>query len=287
MNRHLVLTISLFAGIVGAFPDELRSQNVLINGSFEETALTEQEQPFLILEPGSTIIEGWSITRDSMKYVGDNWLAYDGDYSIDMDGNPGFGSIEQTFESVPGLSYRLQFRMAGNPNPDLWPPRVKRLEVRAAGASKEFFFDITGRTPTRMGWIHKRWIFAATEETTTLEFRSLDALGGNGGAAIDNVVLWPITASFLRGDSNNDGHVDFSDSIFTLIYLFLGGVEVDCHDAADFDDNGVLDFSDGTDPLQFFFLGNKSPAPPFPECGLDLTRDDHPECVYPLPFCIE
>ena len=82
------------------------------------------------------------------------------------------------------------------------------------------------------------------------------------------------TGSFLRGDSNDDGRIDVSDSIFTLSYLFLGGPAPPCFDAADIDDSGELDISDGHGVNVFLFLGGSSPSLPGPfHCGTDPTQD--------------
>ena len=42
-------------------------------------------------------------------------------------------------------------------------------------------------------------------------------------------------AHFLRGDANSDTGIDISDAVFTLTYLFSGGGEPTCKDAADAD----------------------------------------------------
>lgn len=39
-------------------------------------------------------------------------------------------------------------------------------------------------------------------------------------------------AAFLRGDANASGKVDLSDAVFTLNWLFLGGLAPSCPDAA-------------------------------------------------------
>ena len=58
---------------------------------------------------------------------------------------------------------------------------------------------------------------------------------------------------FLRGDSNADGVVDISDSVFTLSYLFFGGRAPACQDAADSNDDGAVDISDPIGALGVLF----------------------------------
>ncbi|MEC8894833.1 MAG: dockerin type I domain-containing protein, partial [Planctomycetota bacterium] len=62
------------------------------------------------------------------------------------------------------------------------------------------------------------------------------ALSLTPGAAID-VDLQEILG---RGDSNNDGRVNISDTSFLCLYLFAGGQVPPCLNQADVDDNGRL-----------------------------------------------
>jgi len=89
-------------------------------------------------------------------------------------------------------------------------------------------------------------------------------------------------AGFRRGDSNASGDLNITDGVFVLNYLFLGGPEPPCQDAADSDDNGQLNITDGVRILNYLFLGGPAPPAPGPDtCGSDPTPDDDlPTCVY-------
>ena len=78
---------------------------------------------------------------------------------------------------------------------------------------------------------------------------------------------------FVRGDSNADGAVDLSDSIFTLSYLFLGGPDPDCLDAADADDSGEILITDAIYALQALFAAGSTIPDPYPYVGTDATPD--------------
>jgi hypothetical protein len=78
-------------------------------------------------------------------------------------------------------------------------------------------------------------------------------------------------AAFIRGDSNQDGHVDISDAQFTLNFLFVGGPDPECPSAADTNDDEVIDLSDSIATLDFLFRGGRAPLPPFPAPGTDPT----------------
>ncbi len=81
-----------------------------------------------------------------------------------------------------------------------------------------------------------------------------------------------------RADANADGRLDISDSVFILSYLFLGGPEPTCLDAADVDDNGRLEITDGHLVNVVLFLGlSQTPIPSIQtlrECRVDATEDD-------------
>ena len=80
--------------------------------------------------------------------------------------------------------------------------------------------------------------------------------------------------TFLRGDSNQDGHTDISDASFSLNYLFLGGPAPLCMDAADSNDDGRFDLSDAIAGLNSLFLGTGPLPQPTGAPGQDPTADD-------------
>ncbi len=91
-------------------------------------------------------------------------------------------------------------------------------------------------------------------------------------------------SSFRRADSNGDGAHDLSDIVFTLNFLFLGGVPPDCRDAADTDDSGEVDLTDAIATANWQFLAGRQPPFPLVICGIDLTPDslgceDHDACT--------
>jgi choice-of-anchor C domain-containing protein len=176
--------------------------NLLVNGSFENGVDLGYA---LRLDPGSTAITGWVVTRDKIDYQGTIWQHSDGSRSVDLDGgatNAGnVGGIAQTFATTAGQTYKVTFDMAGNPGDDgLSLPEVKQMGVAAAGQSTTFLFDKTGYTYANMGWVSRQWQFTATGAQTTLEFYSLDTVG-HWGPALDNVAVTavpePVTLGLL------------------------------------------------------------------------------------------
>lgn len=76
---------------------------------------------------------------------------------------------------------------------------------------------------------------------------------------------------FKRGDVNADGGVNLPDSIVLLDYLFVGGAEPPCLDAADTDDDEALGLADPLYLLNYSFGGGPQPPVPFFDCGPDPT----------------
>jgi len=83
---------------------------------------------------------------------------------------------------------------------------------------------------------------------------------------------------FVRGDANSDSRVDVSDALHVFSYLFLGGPDPACPDAADADDSGKLDLTDGVVVLGQLFLGGQI-SEPYPLVGTDGTADDLGPCA--------
>ncbi|MFP6632453.1 MAG: hypothetical protein VCD16_07435, partial [Planctomycetota bacterium] len=75
------------------------------------------------------------------------------------------------------------------------------------------------------------------------------------------------TAFFLRGDPNGDLTIDISDSMGIFSWLFTGGMEPPCLEAADTNSSGDVDLSDGVYLLQWLFAAGNDPLAPFPNCA--------------------
>lgn len=81
---------------------------------------------------------------------------------------------------------------------------------------------------------------------------------------------------FRRGDVDADGRQDLADAVRVLRFLFQGGTELECADAADFNDDGRVDVSDAVLFLRALFQGE----PPLSKsCGLDSTDDRLAGCA--------
>lgn len=87
---------------------------------------------------------------------------------------------------------------------------------------------------------------------------------------------------FTRGNVNDDFKVNSADVDYLYDYLFTGGPDPLCMDAADVNDDGAVDNSD-YEMLRDYLLGvGPQPMPPFPNRGWDPFPDLLP-CFYPTP----
>ena len=153
--------------------------NLITNGGFEVGAF--DPGVFTTVFAGSTDITGWTIGPHSVDYIGTYWQASEGARSIDLSGNQP-GSVAQTITTVAGVTYKVTFDLAGNPDAG---PVLKALAVSSVGPSQNFFFNTTGASHGDMNWTASSFTFTANAASTTLMFAS--ATQDAFGPALDNV----------------------------------------------------------------------------------------------------
>ena len=135
-------------------------------------------------------------------------------------------------------------------------------------------FDVTGVIPGA---------YAVTVSRSGYYPSRIEGLHVAGGATTDDwgdMTLFEIGAqdgggsAFLRGDANNDGRGDISDTVFLLNYLFKGDQGPACQQAGDSNDDNRIDISDAVSILNWLFQGGPQPAAPYPNCGTDPDGGD-------------
>jgi hypothetical protein len=112
--------------------------------------------------------------------------------------------------------------------------------------------------------------------------RAVPALVLAAGTTLGVLASDEARAQFVRGDADSDGRIDLTDGIRILSFIFVGGPEPECMDAADANDSGALDISDAIWILSWLFVDGPPPLPPSPispsyaveDCGLDPTPDE-------------
>src|SRR5256885_6040166 len=111
-----ILVLSLTAACLGQTSQpptapNTPAKNLLANGGFEQGK-----------DPGAYSTEGtrshnissWSISKGTVDYIGSYFKPHGGQRCIDLDGTPGPGAIQQTFDTIPERRYRVTFAMEAN-----------------------------------------------------------------------------------------------------------------------------------------------------------------------------
>jgi hypothetical protein len=149
------------------------------------------------------------------------------------------------------------------------------FEVLPSAAEAEdgsISLDIAPVTDAR-GLVFAPWI-GVRHRAGTGSYETPVARVGPIRIASGRVTILPEVSLFVRGDANDDGRVDLTDSIATLGFIFIGGEGIGCPDAADVTDDGRIDVSDPVACLESLFL-HRGPMPlPFPAPGPDPTPDE-------------
>ncbi len=155
----------------------------IVNGSFETGT---NPGSFTTVGAGGTDISGWTVSGNSVDYIGSYWTAQNGARSIDLAGN-GIGTISQILSTVAGQAYQVSFWIARNPDNGVNP---RTGFVGWNGSNSQFTFNNSTSTAANMGWEQRSFIFGATGASTTLSFSS-DAATAAGfyGPALDNVSI--------------------------------------------------------------------------------------------------
>jgi len=109
------------------------------------------------------------------------------------------------------------------------------------------------------------------------QIAAIAALDGNENGMLDDCEVF-----FHRGDGNDDGNLDISDSLYIIRYLFIGGDAPDCLETGDANDDGKIDLSDAVSILVSLFLGFDYelpfPGPPPHPCNANTTSESFLGC---------
>lgn len=133
----------------------------------------------------------WSVTGGSVDLIGHGTLydfgfgATQGMY-VDLDGNgtPGVLSTKATFTLLPGVTYTLQFELAGNQHPDMDKSPSDTDTVRVTLGSSVNDFAVSWD----QGFMMCQVDIVGDGSVASLSFENLEG-GDNQGALLDNVSL--------------------------------------------------------------------------------------------------
>jgi choice-of-anchor C domain-containing protein len=147
--------------------------NLINNGDFE--SYSSPVSGFSAVLAGSNGLTDWTVGGTSVDVVNGGFGAITGN-SIDLLGSPGPGSLSQTFATISGQSYLLNFDLSANGRGG----DSKALTVNFGGTVGNFFGNNTAVAPQTLSFI-------ASSAMSTVSFTSADA--GFSGAVIDNVAV--------------------------------------------------------------------------------------------------
>ena len=137
---------------------------------------------------GSTAIPHWTAGSDSIDIVpASYWQPAGGNQSVDLAGLAP-GSLTQSVATTAGATYILSWYMAGNPA----GPKIKVMNVYWNGTLiHSYRFDITGHSPSSMGWVRRQVTVTATGPASSIEFADATPHPSVFGPALDRVALVP------------------------------------------------------------------------------------------------
>ncbi len=170
-----ILTVSL-AGVSSA------ADPAIVNGSFETGTSPGVYTQLSAVD--SVSITGWTVSSGTVDYIGTYWQAADGVRSLDLNGSSA-GAVRQAFATVVGTTYKVTFRMSGNPGGGVG---TRTMTADVGGAPTAFSYEVGAINPptlTDMKWKTKSFSFTATAVLTTLTFTSTTT--GASGPALDRV----------------------------------------------------------------------------------------------------
>lgn len=174
----------------------------IINGSFEESNPVV-DGGFVVFPFGKTIT-GWNVGGSVEIIHFSYWPAASGARSVDMSGFNA-GTLSQTIETVPGVTYSVTFDMSGNPEGPFLQVSTNTLMtmvVTATGSPNSTYeYDIGeyGNSSARMSgtpdmmYQSKTYTFTAIAEQTELSFAS--QINSAFGPVLDNVAIIALNAT--------------------------------------------------------------------------------------------
>jgi choice-of-anchor C domain-containing protein len=168
------LLLVVVLGLSGTTIQDVRAQELIVNGGFEEPAF----DPSITFYTASFHIDGWTIfgpngQLGNIDIIVNYWPPAQGNQSIDLVGDTGPGTgIQQSFPTVAGQKYVLTFQYANNKDA-LWAIG----NVKVTGASLLFDANIghARSSLANMNFQTFRGEFVADSHMTTLAFTHVDS----------------------------------------------------------------------------------------------------------------
>lgn len=174
----------------------LYAQNLVVNGSFEDTPpLTRRgnghDWDVFPSIPGWTLSYGPAI--EVMGHVPGGWDAADGSQWLELDADTipptyqqGQIGIYQDIQTTPGAVYTLSFAFSPRPAPRRDPGEIDGIRVYWGGNLVATLFA-DGNNLSNTQWTYYTFTVTATASTTRLEFQDASQYNNTYGALLDDV----------------------------------------------------------------------------------------------------
>lgn len=186
--------LRLLSTAVLATAPALATAAPLANGSLESAAAG-----YIETVSANTTANGWTVSGAGIEYVkagysgaGDTvGAASDGLWFVDLNGTQGPGTISQTFDTVAGQWYRVNYWMSGNagPNGSTSADGAKSLVALWNGATADTatYLHQSGDRWSNMRWEGHSFLVQAAAASSTLGFRSTSTFYAEAGPFIDAI----------------------------------------------------------------------------------------------------
>jgi len=219
--------------VVPSHPDS--PYNIIEDGSFRYAGATNLQT----INAGQTIGGAggsWLVTAGSTDLEGSFEKSPLGGTALSLNGATA-STIEQTITTEPGRLYQVAFAIAGH-----FPVDNPAVEVTVSSASVPVQYSVeyaSDWSQTNLLWGQRSYNFIASDNTTTLQFKSLSDTGGTG-PLIGDVQVVQLSQS-ISTILNNDPTLSYNINTGKFYRSVTAAVDWDTANAASQNDvvNGV------------------------------------------------
>lgn len=171
----------LVTAISFLFVANIASANLIVNGSFEDTTLSENAWNWY----SSASIPGWDGSNIELWNSFDGVDAFDGENHAELNAHPSYGSqftIYQTFSTVAGSVYDLSFAYQARASEN------ESFLVEVMSGSDTVYSSLVDDHLVG-SWSEIFSSFVATDTSSTISFSSITPYSGTVGNFIDAIYV--------------------------------------------------------------------------------------------------
>jgi hypothetical protein len=146
-------------------------------------------------------ISPWIISGSDVSVISMSYCNKSEQYNpfVSLGASSGSGYIEQSFNTVSGYDYLVEFKMGNTPG--FTSTSDKMAKVSLSNSNNQTIYDqifaiksvVVGKTYASLGWQSKSFVFTANSATTKIRFSSPNSAISAGGSTIDHVIVTRVT----------------------------------------------------------------------------------------------